>query len=57
MERTSGRAVRDWARELEDRGAGEILLTSIERDGGMQGYDLPLITRVAEAVRISVDTE
>ncbi len=48
------REVLAWARELEDRGAGEILLTSIERDGGMQGYDLPLITRVAEAVRIPV---
>jgi len=48
------REVLTWARELEDRGAGEILLTSIERDGGMQGYDLALIERVAQAVRIPV---
>ncbi|GCL65926.1 imidazole glycerol phosphate synthase subunit HisF [Pseudaquabacterium pictum] len=50
----TGRAVRDWARELEDRGAGEILLTSVERDGTMQGYDLDLIAQVAQAVRIPV---
>jgi imidazole glycerol-phosphate synthase subunit HisF len=43
-----------WARELEDRGAGEILLTSIERDGTMQGYDLPLVELVAQAVGIPV---
>ena len=43
-----------WATELADRGAGEILLTSIERDGTMQGYDLDLIARVASAVRIPV---
>lgn len=43
-----------WARELEQRGAGEILLTSVERDGTMQGYDLDLIRRVAGAVAIPV---
>lgn len=48
------REVLAWARELEDRGAGEILLTSIERDGTMTGYDLPLIEHVAQAVRIPV---
>jgi cyclase len=41
-----------WAKELEDRGAGEILLTSIERDGTMQGYDLALIEAVASTVKI-----
>jgi cyclase len=50
----TGRDVVTWSRELEDRGAGEILLTSIERDGTMQGYDLPLISAVAQAVRIPV---
>jgi cyclase len=50
----TGREVVTWARELEDRGAGEILLTSIERDGTMQGYDLALIASVAEAVSIPV---
>lgn len=50
----TGREVVAWARELEDRGAGEILITSIERDGSMLGYDLPLIEAVANAVKIPV---
>lgn len=50
----TGRKVVDWARELEDRGAGELLVTSIERDGAMEGYDLPLIEAVASAVKIPV---
>jgi cyclase len=50
----TGRAVREWAREVEDRGAGEILITSIERDGTFQGYDLALIEAVVHAVRIPV---
>ena len=50
----TGREVVTWARELEDRGAGEILITSIERDGTMQGYDLPLIEAVVRAVSIPV---
>jgi cyclase len=43
-----------WAQEAEQRGAGEILLTSIDRDGTMSGYDLELTSRVAEAVHIPV---
>jgi cyclase len=43
-----------WAREAEARGAGEILLTSIDRDGTMTGYDLDLLRRVTAAVRIPV---
>jgi len=43
-----------WAQELERRGAGEILITSIERDGTMQGYDLALINAVVQAVKIPV---
>jgi imidazole glycerol-phosphate synthase subunit HisF len=50
----TGRTAVEWARELEDRGAGEILLTSIERDGTMKGYDLPLVEAVARAVSIPV---
>lgn len=50
----TGREVREWAREMEGRGAGEILVTSIERDGTMQGYDLALIEAVAGAVKIPV---
>ena len=43
-----------WAREMEMRGAGEILLTSIDRDGTMQGYDLALVEQVAAAVSVPV---
>ena len=43
-----------WARELEARGAGEILLTSIDRDGTLQGYDVPLVEKVSAAVTIPV---
>lgn len=50
----TGRDVVEWARELEDRGAGEILITSIERDGTMEGYDLPLVEAVVSAVKIPV---
>lgn len=50
----TGREVCEWARELEGRGAGEILITSIERDGTFQGYDLALIETVVSAVKIPV---
>ena len=52
--KTTNREVRAWAREIEDRGAGEILITSIERDGTFQGYDLALIEMVVSAVNIPV---
>ena len=52
--KATGREVVAWARELEDRGAGEILITSIERDGSMQGYDLSLIESVVSNVKIPV---
>jgi cyclase len=52
--RATGREVCAWAREIEDRGAGEILITCIVRDGTMQGYDLALIEAVASAVKIPV---
>jgi imidazole glycerol-phosphate synthase subunit HisF len=50
----TGREVCEWARELESRGAGEILITSIERDGTLHGYDLSLIETVVGAVKIPV---
>lgn len=50
----TGREVCAWAREMEDRGAGEILITSIERDGTLQGYDLALIEAVVRSVKIPV---
>ncbi len=43
-----------WARQLEQRGAGEILLNSIDRDGSGQGYDLGLISHVSDAVGVPV---
>ena len=43
-----------WARELSDRGAGEILLTSIDRDGVRGGYDLELTRAVSDAVDVPV---
>lgn len=43
-----------YAQELEQRGAGEILLNVIDRDGTMEGYDLDIIQRVAGAVSIPV---
>jgi cyclase len=43
-----------WARQVELCGAGEILLTSVERDGTMRGYDLDLVAAVSSAVRIPV---
>lgn len=52
--RATGLEVVEWAREAERRGAGEILLTSIERDGSKQGYDLPLVRKVSESVGIPV---
>jgi cyclase len=43
-----------WAREAESRGAGEILLTSIDRDGTKAGFDCELTAAVSDAVRIPV---
>lgn len=50
----TGREAVDWAREVEGRGAGEIFLTSIDRDGTGAGYDLDLLRRVVDAVQIPV---
>lgn len=44
----------EWAREVERLGAGEILLNSVQRDGTMEGYDIPLIRAVADVVSIPV---
>jgi cyclase len=52
-EETSLEAV-DWSRRLEALGAGEILLTSMDRDGTGQGYDLPLLEAVTRTVGIPV---
>lgn len=52
-ERT-GRHVVDWAKEAVARGAGEILLTSVDQEGTRKGFDIPLIRAVTEAVRVPV---
>ncbi len=44
----------EWAEEAAERGAGEVLLTSIDRDGTRSGFDLALLRRVTEAVRVPV---
>ncbi len=51
---SSGRDAIVWAREAEEYGAGEILLTSMDRDGTGAGFDCALTRAVAEAVRIPV---
>jgi cyclase len=50
----TGRDVLEWAQEAVERGAGEILLTSMDRDGTSDGYDLPLTSAVSEAVAVPV---
>ena len=49
-----GRSAVDWAAEAVERGAGEILLTSIDADGTREGYDLSLTRAVADAVDVPV---
>jgi len=52
--REAGRDAVEWAREAESRGAGEILLTSIDRDGTKTGFDCELTAAVSSAVSIPV---
>ncbi len=48
----TGKDAIEWAIEVEDRGAGEILLTSMDRDGTEDGYDIPLTKKISEVVDI-----
>lgn len=48
----TGRDPIDWARQVEQHGAGEVLLTSIDRDGTMSGFDIALVRQVADALDI-----
>jgi cyclase len=50
----TGIKVEEWVKRVEDLGAGEILITSIDRDGTMQGYDLDLIKLVTKNVKVPV---
>lgn len=52
-ERTGKDAI-EWAKEAIDAGAGEILLTSWDRDGSKAGYDLELLTAMTQAVRVPI---
>ena len=52
--RSTGRDAVQWAREAADLGAGELLLTSMDRDGTKDGYDLELTRAVSEAVPVPV---
>jgi cyclase len=52
--RPTGRSAADWAREIAERGAGEILLTSMDQDGTKNGYDLDLTRTVVTAVDVPV---
>lgn len=52
--KSTGRGVVEWARETEQRGAGEILLTSMDADGTRAGFDCELTAQVSEAVQIPV---
>jgi imidazole glycerol-phosphate synthase subunit HisF len=50
----SGRDLMAWVKEAESRGIGEILLQSVDTDGRRRGFDIELISRVVDAVRIPV---
>ncbi|MGA0881549.1 MAG: imidazole glycerol phosphate synthase subunit HisF [Burkholderiaceae bacterium] len=50
----TGRDAVEWAREVTDRGAGEILLTSMDRDGTGLGFDLELTAAISDAVSVPV---
>ena len=52
--KTTDRDVVEYAVEMERRGAGELLVTSVDRDGTMEGYDLELVKKIAHAVSIPV---
>ncbi|MDO9540669.1 MAG: HisA/HisF-related TIM barrel protein, partial [Methanocalculus sp.] len=52
--RPTGMDAINWAKEAEERGAGEILLTSMETDGTKEGFDIPITEAVARATNIPV---
>ena len=50
----TGRTVMEWVTEAVERGAGEVLLTSVDREGTRKGYDIDLVRLVADAVPVPV---
>ncbi len=52
--RSTGYTPSDFARLMEEKGAGEVIIQSIEHDGMMQGYDIELIKSISTAISIPV---
>jgi cyclase len=52
--RATGLGAIDWARRMTEAGAGEILLTSMDRDGTKRGFDIPLTRAISDAVTVPV---
>ena len=52
--RSTGRDLIQWAQEVVALGAGEILLTSMDKDGTKSGFDLEMLNRVAEVVDVPI---
>ncbi|MCG9874160.1 MAG: imidazole glycerol phosphate synthase subunit HisF [Leptospiraceae bacterium] len=50
----TGREALDWAKEAEERGAGEILLTSMDKDGTKDGFDIPILKMICENTNIPI---
>lgn len=53
-QKDTGYLVEEWAKKVVDAGAGEILLTSVELDGTMEGYDIEMIKKVTDIVNVPV---
>ena len=52
--KNTGKNVLEWAKEVVERGAGEILLTSMDRDGTINGFDIELVRRISDGVSVPV---
>jgi len=52
--RDASRDAVEWAKECEERGAGELLVTCIDRDGTQSGYDLDLLARLRDSVSLPI---
>jgi imidazole glycerol-phosphate synthase subunit HisF len=52
--RNIGKKPIEYAREMENEGAGEILLNSIDRDGTMEGYDIELIKSISQTIKVPI---
>ena len=52
--KATGIEPQEFAQQVEDKGAGEIIIQSIDRDGTMTGYDIPLVRKISEVVKIPV---